>query len=51
MDASDEVALVDALIVATKMGLPTDIQALLLEGDPMRGIEPGILRAMLRAAT
>ena len=42
-------AVVAALIVAARLGLPTDVQELLLHGEVSRGIPPGILQKMLLA--
>ena len=41
--------LVAALVVLAEHGIPTDIQDLLVSGDPMRGIRPGALHAAIRA--
>jgi hypothetical protein len=45
-----ELALVPALIEASRLGLPADIQELLVHGDASRGIPSGILLKMFRAA-
>ena len=47
--ADESHAVVAALVVAAGMGLPADIQELLLHGEPARGIRPGILLAMLKS--
>jgi hypothetical protein len=39
-----------ALVVLARRGIPSDVQALLIEGDPMRGIAPGALSDALDAA-
>jgi hypothetical protein len=42
--------LVAALVVLAERGIPTDVQDLLVAGDPMRGIAPGALEAAIEAA-
>ena len=39
-----------ALVSLAESGIPTDIQGLLVEGNPARGIAPGALRKALVAA-
>jgi hypothetical protein len=39
-----------ALIALSKHNIPTDVQELLVRGDPMRGIPPGALSASWAAA-
>src|SRR5688572_5320644 len=41
---------VAALVAAARLGLPVDVQELLLHGDPSRGIKPGILPHMIAVA-
>lgn len=43
-------ALVSALLVASRLGLPVDVQELLVHGDVSRGVPPDILRRMIVAA-
>lgn len=43
--------IVAALLKAAEIGLPSDIQELLIRGNPMRGIPAGVLEKMLDAAT
>lgn len=42
--------LVAAMVTLANKGIPTDIQALLINGDPMRGIAPNSLAAALKAS-
>lgn len=39
--------IVEALTRLARAGIPTDIQELLISGDPMRGIPPGALEKAL----
>lgn len=41
---------VAALTALAERGIPTDIQGLLISGDPMRGIRPGAFAAAIQAA-
>jgi hypothetical protein len=43
-----QIALTSALVVLAEHNIPTDIQGLLVEGNPMRGIRPGALLSALR---
>lgn len=45
----EAVDLVAPLMALAKAGIPTDIQELLVQGNPMRGIAPGALAAALSA--
>lgn len=36
-----------AMVALANRGLPTDVQELLLRGDPARGVRPGALQAAL----
>lgn len=38
-----------ALMIGTRLGLPTDVQTLLMQGDGQT-VRPGILRAMISEA-
>lgn len=40
-----------ALMALAEAGIPTDIQELLIHGDPSRGIPPGALKAALKASS
>lgn len=40
---------VASLVAATRAGLPSDVQGLLMHGDPTRGVAPGIMKAMVIA--
>lgn len=42
--------LVAALMVLARMGIPSDVQELLVSGDPSRGIAPNALRLAIAAA-
>lgn len=46
----DEGILVRALTALAEHGMPTDVQELLLRGEPMRGIAPGALNKALAEA-
>lgn len=39
-----------ALITLARLGIPPDIQELLVQGDPMRGIAPGAFRTVILSA-
>lgn len=44
---AEETDLVKALVVLARKGVPTDVQELLVGGNPSRGIPPGALQAVL----
>lgn len=53
IDKSDRISdddLISALLVASRLGLPVDVQELLIHGDVSRGVPPGILSKMIAAA-
>jgi len=39
-----------ALVALAEAGVPTDVQELLIHGNPARGIPPGALKAAIKAA-
>lgn len=43
-------ALISALLVGSRLGLPVDVQELLVHGDASRAIPAGILKKMVAAA-
>jgi hypothetical protein len=46
--SENQIDLVPALVILAQAGIPTDIQELLVAGNPMKGIAPGALeRAIL----
>lgn len=47
---ADRDGLVAALVTLTRAGIPTDVQELLLRGNPERGVAPGALLKALKAA-
>jgi hypothetical protein len=40
-------ALTEALVILARTNIPTDVQELLVSGDPMRSIPPGVLSSVL----
>ena len=40
----------EALLALADYGIPDDVQELLVNGDPMRGVRPGALDAAIAAA-
>lgn len=51
MEEADELdAATAALVALAEAGIPTDIQELLVRGDPLRSIAPGALSKCFRAA-
>jgi len=50
LQARRSAELTAAVLALARSGIPTDIQGLLLSGDPMRSIPPGALQAALDMA-
>jgi hypothetical protein len=49
-DREAALSLTAALVILASFNIPTDIQGLLIGGDPNRHIRPGALQAVLEAA-
>lgn len=49
-DEKDMPLLVKALVILARRGIPADIQELLVQGNPSRGVAPGALDAVLQCA-
>jgi hypothetical protein len=46
----DDKVFVAAIVALARHNIPTDVQELLVSGDPMRGIAPGAMSAAIKAA-